>query len=242
MTWRRAPYDRAADEVVAYVRETYEAVGIVIAGSIVRGEAGPTSDLDVCVVHEEEWRVREQKRFAGVPVEIFVNPAAQIRRYFEEEHREGRPCTAHMFATGEVIEPSAPVIGELVAEAKAWLARPLEVTEASLTQRRYAIVDTLDDARDVCGTDAAACALLLAACVHDLVAYAFWSRRRFQPRRKDAVRALRSIDERAAALVRQWQDASDLGEALLTVEALAAHVLGAVTFFEWTSPQEPVTR
>ena len=93
VTWRRAPYDRAADEVVAYVRKAYAPVGIVIAGSIVRGEGGPTSDLDVCVVHGEDWRVREQKRFERVPVEIFVNPPAQIRRYFEEEHRDGRLCT-----------------------------------------------------------------------------------------------------------------------------------------------------
>lgn len=222
------------------MRATYAPVGIVVAGSIVRGEAGPTSDFDVFVVNDEPWRLREQKRFAGVPAEIFVNPAAQVRRYFEREHAEGRPCTAHMFATGEVVEPSGPVITDLVAEAKSWLARPLEVTEVSLTQRRYGIVDTLDDARDTCGTDPAACAMLLADAAREIVAYAFWKRKQFQPRRKDAVRKLRDVDERAAALVRKWQDASDIGESLLAVEALASHVLGAVTFFAWTSPRDPI--
>jgi predicted nucleotidyltransferase len=239
MSWRRAPYDRAADEVVKYVRGTYSPAGIVLAGSIVRGEAGPTSDFDVFVVHDQPWRVREQKRFADVPAEIFVNPAAQVRRYFEDEHAEGRPCTAHMFATGEIVD-GAPVIDELVREAREWLKKPLDVTDASLTQRRYAAVDVLDDARDTCGTDPATCASLLADAVQQIIAYAFWSHRKFQPRRKDAVRALRAIDERAAALVRQWQAASDIGESLLAVEALASHVLGRVTFFEWTSARDPV--
>jgi hypothetical protein len=240
MTWRRDPYGRAADEVVAYVSETYAPIGIVIAGSIVRGESGPTSDLDVFVVHDEPWRVREQRRFNGVPAEIFVNPAAQVRRYFENEHGDGMPCTAHMFATGEVIEPSAPLLGELVAEARAWLARPLEVSEASLVQRRYGVVDTLDDARDVSGTDPAAAALLLAEAVRSIIAYGFWSRRKFQPRRKALVGALAAIDERAATLVRRWQQASDLPEAQLAVEELATHVLGVSTFFPWTSAREPV--
>jgi predicted nucleotidyltransferase len=239
MSWRRVPFDRAADDIVAYVKSTYAPVGIVLAGSIVRGEAGPTSDFDVFVVHDEAWRVREQRRFADVPAEIFVNPAAQVRRYFENEHGDGRPCTAHMFATGEVVM-SAPVIDELVNEARAWLAKPLEVSEASLTQKRYAAVDTLDDARDVVGEDPATAALLLASVVRDIIAYAFWSRRTFQPRRKAAVHALAAIDAEAAALVRRWQWADDPREALMTVEELAAHVLGVDTFFEWTSARDPV--
>src|SRR5690242_7781924 len=99
MTWRVPPFDRAAEEVVAYVGARYAPLGIVISGSIVRGHAGPNSDLDVHVVHEHGFRLREQRRFAGVPVEVFVNPPRQVRRYFEEEHAEGCPSTAHMFAT-----------------------------------------------------------------------------------------------------------------------------------------------
>jgi len=31
-----------------------------------------------------------------VPAEIFVNPAVRVRKYFENEHARGVPCTAHM--------------------------------------------------------------------------------------------------------------------------------------------------
>src|SRR5262245_11981753 len=100
--WRQA-----AGELLAHVLATYKPLGIVVSGSLVRGVgAGPTSDLDVFVVHAEPWRERDQRRFAGIAAELFVNPPAQIRRYFASEHREGRPCSAHMFATSEVIEPA----------------------------------------------------------------------------------------------------------------------------------------
>ncbi len=239
MTWRVPPYDRAVDELVAYVRQTYAPLGIVIAGSIVRGEAGPMSDLDVFVVIDEPYRLREQRRFAGVPAELFVNPGAQVRRYFEREHAEGRPCTAHMFATGEVVAPAAPVIGELVREAREWLAKPREVTDAALMQRRYGAVDTLDDARDAIDRDEAAAALLLAQAVHEIVAYAFAVRRQFEPRRKDAVRALEAVDARAAELVRAWAAARG-PVTLQIVEELARHVLGVDTFFAWTSARDSV--
>src|SRR6185436_12318635 len=120
-----------------------------VAGSIVRGEAGPNSDLDVFVVHEQPWRLREQRRFEGVPAELFVNPVEQVRSYFASEHASGRPHTAHMFSTGEPIEPVPSVIRELVAEARDWLARPLEPPPEQLVSLSYGAVDLLDDARDI---------------------------------------------------------------------------------------------
>lgn len=242
MTWRVPPYDRAIAELAAHVQATWKPLGVVVSGSIVRGEAGPTSDLDVFVVHDEPWRLRDQRRFAGVPAELFVNPPAQIRRYFAREHAEGKPSTAHMFATGEVLSvtPGAPhpVIAELMREGREWLARPFAVAPAELTSRRYGVVDLLDDARDVIGDDTTA-HLLLGAAVSDIVAYAFLARGRFRPRRKRAVAALAEIDPAAGELVRRWTTQRG-AEALATVEALARHVVGVDTFFDWTSECEPV--
>jgi predicted nucleotidyltransferase len=240
MTWRVPPFDRAAEEVEAYVRATYAPIGIIIAGSIVRGEGGPRSDLDVCVVHDQPWRLREQRRFSGVPVELFVNPVAQVRRYFATEHSAGKPSTAHMWTTGEPVAPVAPVIRELIAEARDWLARPLELTPEALAAQRYGAVDVLDDARDVIAVDPVTASLLLAEAVRDIVGYAFWKRARFQPRRKDAVRALAAIDPEAAALVRRWAGCGSqaMPEALAAVEALARHVQGDDTFFDWISERD----
>jgi hypothetical protein len=238
MTWRVPPFDRAFVALEAYVRETYAPLGIVVCGSIVRGNPGPRSDFDVCVVHDQPWRLREQRRFEGVPAEIFVNTAAQYRRYFASQHAEAKPSTAHMLATGEVLEPASPAVHELVAEARAFMARPITVTPEQLTNQRYGAVDSLDDVRDLLATDPAAAALILARVAQEIIAYAFASRSQFQPRRKDMVSALAGIDPEAAALVRRW--ATSTGpEAFAAVEELAGHVLGVDTFFEWASARDP---
>ncbi len=238
MTWRVPPYDRAIDELVAFARETWSPLGVVVSGSIVRGEAGPTSDLDVFIVHAEPWRLRAQRRFAGVPAELFVNPPAQIRRYFASEHAGGRPCTAHMFATGEILAPH-PAIDELVREARDWLARPLAFTPARLAAQRYAAVDLLDDARDAIAGDPAVAHLLLAQAVEHIVSHAFLARGRFLPRRKRALAELAELDPAAADLVRRWAARPGPDE-LAAALALARHVLGADTFFDWTSDRDPV--
>lgn len=236
--WRIGHVATATDELLAYVRTTYAPLAVVVSGSIVRGEGDPSSDLDVVIVHAEPWRVREQRRFAGVPAELFVNPPAQIRRYFAEEHADGRPCTAHMIATGDVLVGHA-IADELVREARDYLARPVGISDTALQARRYGIVDALDDARDVLDRDPAAAALLIAGAVRDLVEYAFWQQRRFQPRRKAAVASLAAIDAKAAALVRRWQT-SPLETAAEAACELARHLLGTDTFFAWVSERDPV--
>lgn len=238
--WRVPPFDSAVAELERYVRATWSPLGILVSGSIVRGNPDPTSDLDVFVVHAQPWRLREQRRFGGVPAELFVNPPAQVRRYFETEHARGRPCTAHMFATGELVGATDPVVTELVAEARQWLATPAPaLTAEQSTQQRYGAVDLLDDARDVIARDPAAAALLLARAVGEIIEHAFAARGQFQPRRKDAVAALAAVDPVAAGHVRAWSTASG-PTALAAVEALARHVLGADTFFDWSSAREPV--
>jgi hypothetical protein len=143
-----------------------------------------------------------------------------------------------MFATGEVVQPH-PVIDELVREATDWLARPFAPGTDRLTAERYGAVDTLDDARDVIDADPAAAALLLAEAVRAITNHAFSSRGMFAPRRKATIAALAAVDAEAATLVRRWASATGR-DALGLAAQLARHVLGVDTFFEWTSPREPV--
>src|SRR5690349_18372895 len=94
-------YGLALEEATAYVLARYEPIGILATGTIIRGNPGPTSDLDLFVLWNTPKRQRVQKFFRGVAAEIFVNPPRQIERYFSNDSREGRPITAHMFARSE---------------------------------------------------------------------------------------------------------------------------------------------
>src|SRR5436190_21778721 len=93
-------YDRALREAVAFVLERFEPVGILAAGTIVRGTPDAASDLDVWVIHLEPVRQRLQKFFNGVPAEIFMNPTCVIQKYFVQHQGNARPISAHMMATG----------------------------------------------------------------------------------------------------------------------------------------------
>jgi hypothetical protein len=221
-------YEAAIAAIEQHVRATYKPHGFVIAGSLMRGEGGPTSDFDVFIAHAEGWRHRDQRWFDGYPTELFVNPPDRIRSYMKNEHAEGRPCTAHMLTTG-ALRDADDVMQALVREAHAWMHKPIEITDDELTAKRYAIVDSLDDARDALPTDRASAIVLLAEAVSQTVAYAFWSRRMFQPRRKDLARALAAIDPIAAEHLRGFADDPE------RAFALAKHVLGVDTFFAWTS-------
>jgi hypothetical protein len=234
MSWRVPPFDVAVDEIERHVRATYKTHGIVIAGSIIRGEAHPLSDFDVFIVHAEPWRLRDQKFFNGVPTELFVNPPDRIREYFKTEHAEGRPTTAHMLATGELLAGADDIANELVREAHDWVKRQPELSEAQLASKRYAIVDCLDNARDVIDSDHATAHLLLANAVFEMADYVFFHRKTQLPRRKDLVKTLAAVDPIAADYVRAFVRAKPDVE-LTIASALAKHVLGVDTFFEWTS-------
>src|SRR5262252_3559240 len=97
------PYADALRQAVAFVLVETDPVGIVATGTVIRGEAHPASDIDLYVLHDAPYRRRVQRFFAGVPTEIFINPAQAVRSYFRDEHRTGRRITAHMLATGFVV-------------------------------------------------------------------------------------------------------------------------------------------
>ena len=60
-----------------------EAEAVFAAGSIVRGEGTPFSDLDLVVVYAElRCAFRESFRFGGYPVEAFVHDPATLEYFF----------------------------------------------------------------------------------------------------------------------------------------------------------------
>jgi hypothetical protein len=226
------------DELLAYVRKTYEPLGIVVGGSILRGEGGPNSDYDVFVIHDQPWRQRVQRFLGDVPAELFVNPPAAVRGYLQSEHAAARPVCAHLLSTGQIVEPSAPVVHELVAEAKQWLAKPPPPFDEQ--PARYRVVDILDDARDVHGLDPATELLLLMEAVGLLVEFVFRSHGQHLPRRKSRLERMAELDPVAADRVRQLPQVSE-GSRLGLVEELVRDVLGVDSFFPWSSPRDPVT-
>jgi predicted nucleotidyltransferase len=241
-SWPALPerYDRALRLAVSDVETQYHPVGIIAAGSILRGQGGPTSDIDFYVVHLEPFRQRLQRLYHDTPFEVFINPPHQVRRYFEAEHRDARPITAHMLTTGLVLLDQDPVVQTLRNEAAQWLATPPNLTPDALRLRRYLIGDLLDNARDVVDGDPDTARLFLHRALQATIDYRFLVENLNLPRPKDALHELRRLDAACAALVHRALTAQAAPDQLEIVVALAARAAAVTGYFEWDSTPDPV--
>ncbi len=123
---------------------------VLLAGSIVRGEATAHSDLDLVVIHARvKQACRTSFRQDGWPVEAFIHDLQTLNYFFLEVDRpSGVPSLCDMVADGiEVPEASG-----LSREAKGLARRVLDEgpeswTEADRDASRYAITDLIEDIR-----------------------------------------------------------------------------------------------
>lgn len=123
---------------------------VLLAGSVVRGEATAYSDLDVLVVYERvEHAWRESFLAEGWPVEAFVHDPATLRWFFDEvDGRNGVPSLAWMAMEGVAVTPDDPLARTVKALAQAALdAGPPAWSEAERRMRRYVIADLVEDLR-----------------------------------------------------------------------------------------------
>ena len=234
------PYASALREAVAYIFSRWEPVGVVAGGTIIAGSPSPSSDLDLYVIHREPYRQRVQRRFNGVPAEMFVNPPERIERQFVSDRREGRLVAAHILATGVVVYAADPVVDRLRQLAREELESKPEPSSVALDQRRYFAATALEDAADIAEPDPALCALILHRAVDAAISCRFWLARTWQPRGKDTLTALAGIDAPLAELVRSFHTESDLTRRRALARQIVQRVTGETGFFEWESAPEEV--
>jgi uncharacterized protein (DUF433 family) len=242
LAWPTLPstYDQALRQAVDYILGRYHVnvLGIIVSGTIIQGRPDPTSDFDIYVIHARPQRQRVQKRFQGVPAEIFVNPPAAIRRYFEEEW--DRPCTANMLANGFVVLDRDPVVEELRAEARQWLQKLPELSERQRVWHRYGVVDDFDNAKDIRESDPANASRILHGVVDQMIRYAFLAANRRLPRDKEMLARLGELDPKLGGLARDYYLAAETTVRFQLAEQIALHTVQETEFFEWESTLEDV--
>ena len=238
------PYDGALRAAVEFILERAEPehiLGIYVTGSVLRGQGSPTSDLDIFVVHDNPWRQRVQRRFGGVPVEMFFNPPEQVRLTFEKERTGRRPYAAHMIATGFPAYESEAAAA-LRQEALTMLGAGPKALDGHETNRaKYACVTLLEDGQDVADTDPAASLLLLARAVDAAVRFRYALAGRWEPRDKELVRGLAEVDPELQRLVEAFAAACDPYERSEAARRIVERCAGVTESFEWESPREPVS-
>jgi hypothetical protein len=241
--WPTIPerYLRGLQEAISFILTDFpQAVGLVVCGTIIRGAPDPSSDLDIYVIHLANFRQRIQAYFRGVPVEIFVNPPSAIEGYFQDEERDSRPITAHMLSTGHLIAATNAIVQTLIDKARTQLSK-LPPVPRDLTQSRYILATLFEDAVDVSKRDGLTSKMILSLVVEKLLRHAFVKAGRFQPRQKDLLADLSSLDPEMGRLARRFYAKKTLRAQLGVASAIADRSIGVKGFFEWKSDKETVS-
>lgn len=144
--------DKIIDITNQIRRARYPAAKVVfLAGSIVRGEATPFSDLDLVVVFENlPAAYRESFYFDRFPVEAFVHDPETLNYFMTERERPAGVCVmAQMISEGLEI-PEASSFSRALKQLAASVinSRPPKLDEESLRQMRYHITNLVDDIRE----------------------------------------------------------------------------------------------
>ena len=234
-----APYDVVLQEAVTFIQDQYEPIGIVAAGSSIRGLPDPMSDFDIVVAHDTTWRQRAQRRFNGVPAEIFVNPPFQIRRAFRMEAAEARPTMAHMLASGVILVDPRGIMAELATEAKAVMAAgPPPLSDTALIEARYMIATAFEDAEDLRERDTDRAVAMAIVAVLDAIRLHYHQSGRWHPREKELLTALEVSDPELGSLARAAIRATPVDARIDAAREIVARIVGVTEFFAWDSPPQ----
>ncbi len=120
--------------------------GAILAGSVLRGEATDTSDLDIVIFDEGlPSAYRESMVAFGWPIEIFVHNLSSYRDFFESDRQRARPALARMIFEGVVLRDAGAIEG-MRQEARELLDEgPEPWSDETLQMSRYHLTDALDD-------------------------------------------------------------------------------------------------
>ncbi|MGA0604235.1 hypothetical protein ACO2Q3_26265 [Caulobacter sp. KR2-114] len=120
------------------------------AGSLVRGGATASSDLDLVVLSPALPHAhRESFLFEATPVDAFAHDPQTLRAFFGKDIAAGRPAMLTMVAEGRIVGPRPAPAQALQAEAQATLAKgPPALDAAALSLWRYLITSRLEDLED----------------------------------------------------------------------------------------------
>ncbi|MEH7309192.1 nucleotidyltransferase domain-containing protein [Neobacillus drentensis] len=120
--------------------------GAVLAGSVVRGEATDTSDLDIVVFVERlKSAYRESLIDFGWAIEVFVHNLSSYKHFFNLDYKNAKPSMQRMILEGIILKDEG-IIDSIKEEAKEILENgPERWTEEIIMTKRYYITDVLDD-------------------------------------------------------------------------------------------------
>jgi predicted nucleotidyltransferase len=134
-----------------------------LGGSVVRGNASPTSDLDITVLLDgPPAPMRKSLEYGGWPVELFVHTEKSLA-YFSGKDQDRRQPTMMRLVGESLILLDTDGSGVRLQQAclAEVAAGPAPLTRTELDLLRYTITNLLDDLADAVGNERTAIASVL---------------------------------------------------------------------------------
>lgn len=173
--------------------------GALLAGSVVRGEATETSDLDIVIFDKNlKSAFRESVIEFGWNIEVFVHNLTSYKEFFKSDCERARPSLPNMVSEGIVLRDSG-IMEHIKQEAKHLLEKgPEEWSAETIRMKRYFITDVLDD---FIGSTIREEEIFIANTMAELVCeFVLRSNRKWIGTSKWVIRSLRNHDEKFADL------------------------------------------
>ncbi|KNX39423.1 hypothetical protein VV01_12075 [Luteipulveratus halotolerans] len=160
-----------------------------LGGSVVRGTATATSDLDVLVLlNGHPAPFRESVTYDGVPVELFVQTHESLRRFRDEDQRRRQPTTARLVADTARLLGDAATLDAVERECRAEIeAGPRPLSPDEIDRQRYVLTDLVDDLTEAPSAEAT---LLVAMVLEGAIRLLLGLERHWQGTGKGLVREL----------------------------------------------------
>jgi hypothetical protein len=171
--------------------------GAILAGSVVRGEATETSDLDIVIVDKNlKMAYRESVIEYGWNIEVFVHNLTSYKEFFKSDCERARPSLPKMVSEGIVLKDSG-IIDLIKHEANELLDKgPVEWSADTIKVKLYFITDALDD---FIGSTLRAEEIFIANTLAELVSeFVLRTNRKWTGTSKWVVRSLKNYNEKFA--------------------------------------------
>jgi len=168
--------------------------GALLAGSVVRGEATDTSDLDIVIFDEAvPSSYRESFIEFDWPIEVFVHNASSYKPFFESDRERAQPSLPRMVSEGIILKGDG-IIERIKKEAVELLKEgPERWSEETVLIKRYFLTDTLDD---FIGCSNRAEEIFIANSLAELLSeFVLRTNRRWTGTSKWTIRSLKAFDE-----------------------------------------------
>lgn len=136
----------AAKQVVS--KHFPDCQGAILAGSVIRGEATETSDLDIVVFDDQlNFSYRESFIDFGWNIEAFAHNFTSYQSFFIGDAERARPSMPRMVSEGLILKDDGTGrIDAIKKEARLIMEKgPEKWPEETITVKRYFLTDALDD-------------------------------------------------------------------------------------------------